>query len=78
VAESADELEVLRPRFGVFPNTTDLAILAAGGTENKPSGQIRNVSIDGYRHAFIIQLLEGSPTFDLGQPLRGPVPGNGE
>ena len=57
VAEGADELEVLRPRFGVFPNTADLAILATGGTENNPASEIRNVSVDGYRHAFIIRPL---------------------
>ena len=55
VAEGADELEVLRPRFGVFPNPTDLAILATGGTVCEPSGEIRNVSVDRHCHAFIIQ-----------------------
>ena len=54
VAESADELEVLCSCFGVFPNPTDLAILAAGGTIREPSGEIGNVSVDGYRHASII------------------------
>jgi hypothetical protein len=57
VAEGADELEVLGSRFGVFSNTTDLAILATGGTENNPASEIRNVSVDGYRHTFIIRPL---------------------
>jgi hypothetical protein len=55
VAESADELEVLCPCFGVFPNPPDLAILATGGTVGEPSSEIRNVSVDGHCHAFIIQ-----------------------
>jgi hypothetical protein len=60
VAEGADELEILYPCFGVaFPNPTDIAILAAGGTVCEPSGEIRNASVDGYRHAFIIQPLGG-------------------
>ena len=61
VAESADELEVLCPCFGVaFANPMDIAILAAGGTRCEPSGEIRNVWVDGYRHAFIIQPLPRS------------------
>ena len=60
MAERADEFEVLCPCFGVFPNPTDLAILAAGGTICEPSREIRNVSVDGYRHAFIIQPLPRS------------------
>jgi hypothetical protein len=72
VTESADELEVLCPCLGVaFPNPTDIAILATRGTECEPSIEIRNVSVDGHRHAFIIQLLKGSPTFDLGQRSTG-------
>lgn len=67
VAEGADKLEVLRLCFGAFPNPANLAILAAGGTICEPSSEIRNISVDGYCHAFIIQLLKGSPTFDLGQ-----------
>lgn len=55
MAEGADEFEVLCLCFGTFPNPTDLAILAAGGTVCEPSGEIGNVSVDGYRHAFIIQ-----------------------
>lgn len=61
MAEGADELEVLYPDFGVaFAKPTDLAILATGGTVGEPSGEIRNVSVYGYRHAFIIQLLHRS------------------
>jgi hypothetical protein len=56
VAEGADELEVLRFCFSAFSNPADLAILAAGGTICEPSGEIRNVSVDGYCHASIIQL----------------------
>jgi hypothetical protein len=41
--------------------------LAAGGTIREPSGEIRNVPVDGHGHDFIIQRLKGSPTFDLGQ-----------
>jgi hypothetical protein len=59
VAEGADELEILYPCFGVFTNPTDLAILAAGGTIYGPAVEIRHVSVDGYRHAFIIQPLGG-------------------
>ena len=60
VAESADELEVLRPSFGVFPDPADFAILATGSTEYNPTGEIRNVSVDGFRHAFIIQPTGGT------------------
>jgi hypothetical protein len=56
VAECAHELEVLCPCFGVaFPNPTDIAILTAGGTICEPSREIRNVTVDAYCHAFIIQ-----------------------
>jgi hypothetical protein len=58
VAKGADELEVLCPCFRVFPNPTDIAILAAGGTICDPAGGIRNVSIDGYCHTSIIQIIQ--------------------
>jgi hypothetical protein len=67
VAEGANKLEVLRLCFGAFPNPTNLAILAAGGTICQPSSEIRNISVNGYCHAFIIQLLKGSPTFDVAE-----------
>ena len=55
VAEGAHELEVLCPCFGVaFSNPTDFAIVAAGGTIRRLSSEIRNISVDGYRHTFII------------------------
>ena len=45
VAEGANELEVLCPCFGVaFPNPTDIAILAAGGTICDPAGEIRHAT----------------------------------
>ena len=66
MTEGADELEALCPCFGVFPNPPDLAILAAGGTICDPAGKIRNVSVDGYRHVFIIYPL-GELAADPGQ-----------
>jgi hypothetical protein len=60
VAEGANEIEILCPCFGVaLANPADIAILAARRTESQPSGEIRNVSVDGYCHAFIIQLRDG-------------------
>ena len=57
VAEVADELEVLCTCLGVaFPCSSRPAILISGRTEYYPVGKIGNVSVDRYRHVFIIQL----------------------
>lgn len=70
VAEGAHELEVLCPCFGVaFSDPTDLAIVAADGTIREPSGEIRNISVDGYRHTFIIQPLPGVRLADVRSSL---------
>ena len=75
VAESADELEVLCSCFGVFPNPTDLAILTAGGTIREPSGEIGNVSVDGYRHASIISPRAALVSFEPVTPSPNQIPG---
>lgn len=58
MAEGTDECEVVRPCLGIaFSNPPDLAIVTAGRTEYQPSREIRNISVDGYRHTLIISPL---------------------
>jgi hypothetical protein len=57
VAEDTDELDVLYTRGVAVPGPPDFAILATGGTVREPSREIRNVSVDPHRHAFIIHPL---------------------